>query len=130
MSQRGYLVDRCPRCSAWMPRATPEQHAALQMLLVDISLAQDWPPGSGKLHGPSVWWELIVAAYDRLQKREAELLPAIDGEGFDGNGLDFARGPRRRRRLNIAEIGEIIEYASAWAAERGIPRHRPERKAA
>jgi hypothetical protein len=115
------MVDRCPRCSSWMPRATPGQHAALQMLLEDVALQQDWPVGSGKLHGPAKWWELLAAAYDRTQKNAVELLPAIDGVGFDGNGLDFVRGPRRRRRLNIAEIGEIIEFIRAWAiAERGL----------
>lgn len=94
------------------------------MALIDVSMHQDWPPGSGKLQGPSAWWELFVAAYDRLQKREAELMPAIDGVGFDGNGFDFVRGPRRRRKLNTAEIGEIIEYVKAWSAERGVPERR------
>ena len=100
------------------------------MLLSDISTQQDWPPGSGKLQGPSKWWELFIAAFDRLQKAECELLPAIDGVGFDGHGLDFVRGPRRRRRLNIAEIGEVIEYINAWAAERGIKRRRPQKEEA
>ncbi|MDP2622093.1 MAG: recombination protein NinB [Hyphomicrobiales bacterium] len=120
MSNRGYLVDRCPRCLAWMRRATPEQHGALQAVLEDIARQLPWPPGSTDLHGVPTWWELLIAAFDRLQKREAVLLPAIDGEGFDGNGMDFVRGPRRRRNVNSVEISEIIEYARAFGVERGV----------
>jgi len=112
-----------------MPRASPEQHAALQMVLIDISLHQDWPTGSGRLRGPSFWWQLVAAAYDRLKKVECELVPAMDDVGFDGNGMDFVRGERRRRQLNNVEISEIIEYANAWCAEKNIPRRR-EKKAA
>lgn len=102
-----------------MPRATPPQHAALQMLLIDFSLQIQWPPKSGRLIGPPAWWELIVAAYDRMKKSEAILLPAIDGVGFDGHGFDFVRGARRRRQLNREEISEIIEYASDLLINRG-----------
>lgn len=117
MSSRGYLVDRCPRCQAWMRRASPQQHAALQAVLEDIAKGLKW---SGQYVGPSSWWELIIAAFDRLQKGEAVLLPAIDGLGFDGNGFDFVRGPRRRRQLNNQEIGEIIEYSRAFAIDKGV----------
>lgn len=113
-----------------MPRATPEQHGALQMALTDIAMQKDWPNGSGKLHGPKYWWQLIVAAYDRMKKLECELVPAIDGVGFDGRGFDFVRGERRRRQLNQVEIGEIIEFTNAWAADNGVHRRKQDRKAA
>jgi len=113
-----------------MSRATPGQHTALHMTLVDVAMQRDWPPRSGQLQGPSAWWELTVAAYDRLQQRPAVLMPAIDGLGFDGNGLDFVRGPRRRRNLNVAEISEIVEYLRAWAIDQGVTLHVPEEKAA
>jgi hypothetical protein len=116
MRERGYLVDRCPRCSAWMPKATGLQHSGLQLILEDIARQQPWPVDSAKLHGPKWWWQLLIAAYDRTQKpSDAELVPAIDGVGYDGRGLDFVRGPRQRRSLNIAEIGEIKEFIRAWA---------------
>jgi hypothetical protein len=120
--QRAYLVDRCPHCLGWMPRAKQPQHAVLQFLLEDIAAAQDWPPGSNSYLGPSRWWELFIAAFDRAQDRPALLLPAIDGVGFNGGGFDFVRGPRRRRNLNAQEIGEITEYVMCWASERGIER--------
>lgn len=127
---RGALVDRCWKCGTLLRRASPEQHAALEMALQDIAAQKDWPKGSGKLHGPSWWWQLIIAAFDRLKKVECELVPAIDGVGFDGNGMDFVRGERRRRSLNNVEISEIIEYTNAWAAEHGVKRRRPQKEAA
>lgn len=113
-----------------MRRASPDQHSALHMVLIDIAMQKDWPPGSGNLHGPTKWWQLIVAAYDRLSKEDLEVLPAIDGVGFDGNGFDFVRGERRRRQLNSIEIGEIIEYAQAWAIDQGVRLNESKRKAA
>ncbi len=130
MRERGYLVDRCPRCLSWMPRATGPQHAGLQMILEDIARQQDWPIGSGKLHGPNWWWQLLIAAHDRTQKpSDAELVPAIDGIGYDGRGFDFVRGARQRRNLNIAEIGEIKEYIRAWAiVDRGLKLREPKQE--
>ncbi len=103
-----------------MRRASQTQHAALQATLEDIARQLPWPPSSSDLHGVPTWWELICAAFDRLQKQEAALLPAIDGEGFDGNGFDFVRGPRRRRKVNSVEISDIIEFARAFGVERGV----------
>lgn len=117
---RGYMVDFCPRCRARMPRATAEQHGALQAVLEDIALQKDWPPGSGNFRGPRKWWPLVVAAFDRLKEQEVEILPAIDGIGFDGNGFDIVRGERLRRNVNNVEVSEIIEYARAWAIDQGV----------
>lgn len=111
------MVSKCWRCGTFLYRASPEQHAALQGVLEDIALQVLW---GGQLRGVPTWWELIVAAYDRLKKDEAELLPAIDGRGFDGNGMDFVRGARRRRHLNDHEISEIIEFARAWAIDHNV----------
>lgn len=126
---RGALIDKCWRCGQWLHRASAEQHAALQAVLEDIALQVQWPPKSGELIGVSRWWQLIVASYDRLNKETAELMPAIDGVGFDGNGFDFVRGERRRRRLNSREISEIIEFARSWGAnEHGVKFREFEKK--
>lgn len=114
-----------------MPRALPEQHAVLEFVLEDVSRQLCWPKGGGALHGQSWWWQMIVASYDRLKGEECELVPAIDGKGFDGHGYDFVRGERRRRKLNNKEISEIIEYARAFAIDHGVKLSEPkERQAA
>ena len=124
MSQRSALVDKCWKCGTWLRRASPEQHAALEMSLEDLALQLPWPPANPALHGVTWWWQMIIAAFDRLKGSECELAPAIDGIGFDGRGFDFVRGERRRRQLNNVEIGEIIEYTNAFAAEHGVKRRR------
>ena len=113
-------MDRCGRCGFWLHRASASQHAALQAVLEDIALQLDWPQGSGNYRGPKRWWPLIVAAFDRLHGYETEILPAIDGIGFDGSGMDFVRDERLRRQVESVEISEIIEYTLAWGVERGV----------
>lgn len=138
---RGALVDKCWRCGTWLRRATPEQHGALQMSLEDIATQLLWPipevlarfPWSGppQLHGVQWWWEMIIVAFDRLtQAEQGEMVPAIDGQGFDGRGVDFVRGARLRRQLNDREISELIEYANAFAADNGVRRRNKNREAA
>lgn len=119
--QRGYLVDRCPKCLAWMVRVTLEQHAALQMIYQDFALQRDWPRGSGQLHGPTVWKRLIIAAWERTQGHAAEFYPAIDGAGVDAIY-------RRQSRLNRSEASEVIEFAKSVAAELDVVLHEPEPK--
>ena len=63
---------------------------------------------------------MIIPAFDRLKKQEVEMVPAIDGIGAGGNGFDFVRGARRRRKVNSVEISEIIEYARSWAIDQGV----------
>lgn len=124
-----------------MTRATPGQHAALQMALEDISLQLLWPtpevlerfPHSGppSLRGVSWWWQMIIQAFDRLNDAgQSQLEPALDGIGFDGRGMDFVRGARLRRNLNCVEISPIIEYVSAFASEHDVKRRHPEKAAA
>lgn len=138
---RGALVDKCHRCGTWLRRASAEQHEALHMALLDIALQLPWPtpavlrrfPSSGppRLRGSTWWWQMMVQAFDRAKDAEDfEMAPAVDGLGFDGRGMDFVRGARKRRKVNSVEISEMIEYVNAFAAEHNVPRRKKERKAA
>lgn len=138
---RGALVDKCHNCGTWLRRASAEQHEALQMALMDIALQLPWPtpailrrfPNSGppRLRGVTWWWQMMIQAFDRAKDAEDfEMAPAVDGLGFDGRGMDFVRGARKRRKVNSVEISEMIEYVNAFAAEHGVQRRKKERKAA
>lgn len=116
----GALVNRCGRCGHWLRRATGPQHAVLQAVLEDIALQLHWPPGSGQYRGPKKWWPLIIAAFDRIKGYETEIVPAIDGIGFDGSGFDFVRDERLRRNVESVEISEIIEFTRAWAIDHNV----------
>lgn len=137
----GSMVSKCWRCGTRLYRASADQHSALQMALGDLAAFLAWPtpevlrrfPDSGppRLHGPDWWWQMVVQAYDRLKDAEDfEMVPAIDGLGFDGRGMDFVRGARLRRSVNDREISEIIDYVSAFNAHNGVPRRKKEKAAA
>lgn len=126
---RGSLVSKCHRCGASLWLAPAEKHAPLHGVLEDLALQLVWPTPEiaplfphikPELHGPDWWWQKIVLAFDRLKGEEFELSPAIDGRGFDGNGLDLVRGARLRRSINSVEVSEMIEYARAFAIEHGV----------
>lgn len=115
-----------------MRRATPAQHAALQMVCEDIALQLRWPNIDGELvlMGPDAWAQLFILSYDRAHGGDGTLMQAIDGHGFDGRGFDPVRR-RKRSRLNIAEGSEVIEFALAFAIEHKVKlREKKQRRAA
>lgn len=87
-----------------------EQNSKFHALLHDISTQKQW---AGKWLDIEAWKRLIVAAWERAEKRPAEFYPAIDGAGFD---VVY----RRTSRMNKNEMIELIDFATAWAVDQGI----------
>lgn len=87
-----------------------EQNSKLHALLHDISSQKKW---AGQRLDIEAWKRLLVAAWERSEKRPAEIYPALDGAGFD---VVY----RRTSRMNKQEMIELIEYATAWAIENGV----------
>jgi hypothetical protein len=81
-----------------------DQNAKLWALLSDISRAM---PG-GRRHTPEVWKELFCHACGHAVQFEMGL-----------NGQPFPTG-FRTSRMSKAEMSDLIEFISAWAAEQGI----------
>jgi hypothetical protein len=81
-----------------------DQNAKLWALLSDISRAM---PG-GRKHTPEVWKELFCHACGHAVQFEMGL-----------NGQPFPTG-FRTSRMSKAEMSDLIEFISAWAAEQGI----------
>lgn len=79
------------------------------MVCIDIDRQRDWPAGSGLYIGPKNWKQLLIAAWERYNEREAKILPAIDGEGFD---VVY----RRSSRLSKTEASEVLEFANSFLA--------------
>lgn len=92
-----------------------EQNARLHALLSDIAEQKQW---AGKLLDVESWKRLIVAAWSRANAGAMEVIPAIDGHGFD---VLY----RKTSRLTKQEMSELIEYATAWAIDQGIELHDP-----
>ena len=114
MSVKSYVVDKCPHCAGTLRQRSTEQNARLHALLSDIAEQKQW---AGKSLDTESWKRLIVAAWSRTGGG-AEIVPAIDGAGFD---VIY----RRTSRMTKQEMSELIEYATAWAIDQGITLHDP-----
>ena len=112
---RGYIVDKCPHCSGTLRQRSPEQNDKLHALLSDIAEQKDW---AGKKLDTESWKRLMVAAWCRSNQGNVDIVPAIDGAGFD---VIY----RRTSRFTKQEMSELLEYATAWAIENGITLHDP-----
>jgi hypothetical protein len=112
-----FFTSRCPHCHQLIEVITEPQKVAFQLMCLDIDRGRDWPEGSGHRIGAKKWKQLIILAWERYHERDAEILPAIDGDGFD---VVY----RRDSRLSKPEASEILAFTDAWMAERGIKRSR------
>ena len=110
MSTKGYLVDRCPHCGKTLRQRSIEKNAHLHAVLSEISQQRQW---AGQWLDTETWKRLMVAAFEREQKRSVEVYPAIDGHGVD---VVY----RRTSRMTQEEIRELIHFAEAWAIEQGV----------
>lgn len=85
-------------------RRTADQNARLWAMLSDVSRAK---PG-GRMHVPEVWKCLFMQACGHAVQFEMGL-----------NGQPFPTG-FRSSRLTKAEMGDLMEFISAWGSERGV----------
>lgn len=87
------------------PTRNLEQNALLWTLLHAISDAVDW---HGRRLSPEDWKHIFSASLRKLQ-----VVPNLEGTGFVALGLSTSKMSRR-------EFSDLIELATAFAAERGI----------
>jgi NinB protein len=108
-----FFCDWCPHCGNLIQQRTSPQSAALYHLLSRTSKERDWPAGSGKYLPVKPWQQLFIASWERAAGRNVLLLPAIDGVGFTGHGIDivFERGSRLAKK----EMSELTEAGTAMA---------------
>ncbi len=116
-----FFAERCPHCGLPIEVITEPQKVAFQLLCMDIDRQRQVPEGSGHHLGAKAWKQMLISAWERAHDREVEVLPAIDGVGWD---VVF----RRADRLSKTEASEIIAFADAWCAERGIVRSKSRRE--
>ncbi len=121
---RGYLVDRCDRCSSLLVRMTAEQHSAVEMVYVELAAQLDWPRGSGIKRTPWEWHQLMLAAFAEEQGWQPEFLPALNGHGL------VMTTRTKQSRLTKRQGSELIEFAKSWAIDQGVVLHEQEQQAA
>jgi hypothetical protein len=115
VSQRGYVVDKCPHCGKSIRQRSVEKNAHLHAVLGEISKQKQW---AGQWLDIEAWKRLMVAAFEREKGHSVQVYPAIDGHGID---VVY----RRTSRMSQEEIRELIYFAEAWALSNGVELKEP-----
>lgn len=86
------------------------QNARLHAMLTELSKRAEW---HGQKLPMETWKRLCTAAWMREERQSPQLVPALDG-----NGVDIIY--ERTSKLSKAEMGRLMEWVEALAAEQGI----------
>jgi hypothetical protein len=92
------------------PTRNLEQNALLHAVIADIANQVEW---YGKKLSPDIWKRLCVAAWLREKNEQPELIPALDGKGFD---VIF----EKTSQLTLAQCSELIEWCFAFGASHEV----------
>lgn len=87
-----------------------DQNRALHAMLSDISRQVEH---YGKRFDVETWKRLCTAAWLREEGEQAQLIPALDGQGFD---LVFAR----TSKLTIKQCASLLEWISAYGSQASV----------
>lgn len=95
------------------PTRTHEQNAMLHAALTDIAEQFPW---HGQKLSVDVWKRLCTASWLREIGESPEMIPALDGKGFD---VIF----ERTSQLTVAQMTSLIEWTMAFAVQHGVTLH-------
>lgn len=113
MAGRGTLVDRCDQCGAVLRPMTPEQHAAVTAVYEDLALQVDYPPRSGQMWDSWAWHQIVIGLFAEEQGWELpKFVPTP-------KGAPIPLYRQKQSRLTKRQGSELIEFAKAYAANRG-----------
>jgi hypothetical protein len=87
------------------------QNRLLHSRINDIAKQCQW---AGRKWDTEEWKRLLTAAWCRTRNEGAEMVPAIDGKGFD---VLYQRTSKLSRR----ECAELSEYVMAWGSSLDVP---------
>lgn len=94
-----------------------DQNRALHAMLADISRQVEH---YGKKFDVETWKRLCTAAWLREEGEQAQLIPALDGNGFD---VVFVH----TSRLTVAQCASLITWVEAYGAQAGVRWTQPDR---
>lgn len=92
------------------PTRNADQNALLHACLTDIAKQVDW---CGKRLSVDVWKRLCTAAWLREEGESPEMIPALDGKGFD---VIF----ERTSKLSVKQCASLTTWVQAFGAEKGV----------
>lgn len=108
-------LDRAPdgfRVTIEEPKRSSEQSALMWVHLTTLSRELKW---HGLTLSAEDWKDLLTAGL----KREARIVPNIEGNGFVALGM-------RTSTMSKAELGEFLDFIDAFAAREGVNLDREE----
>lgn len=88
-----------------------KQNRLLHSRIKDVAQHCEW---AGKKWDTESWKRLLTAAWCRTRNEGVEIVPAIDGKGFD---VLY----QRTSKLSRAECADLSEFIMAWGSEQGVP---------
>lgn len=106
----GYVVEVKQR------NRNTDQNALLHALLGEIAEQKQW---AGQKWDTESWKRLLTAAWMRTRAESVQMVPAVDGHGFEALY-------RRTSTLTKGECAELIDFIQAWAVDQGIRFHEHE----
>lgn len=86
------------------------QNRLLHDALSDIAEQVEW---HGKRLSKDVWKRLCTAAWLREVGESPEMIPALDGKGFD---VIF----ERTSKLNVSQMTSLIEWVNVFGTQNGV----------
>lgn len=86
------------------------QNRLLHSRINDVARQCEW---AGKKWDTEDWKRLLVSAWCRMRNEGVNLVPAIDGQGFD---VIY----RRTSKLSRKECVELSDYVMAWGSDHGV----------
>ncbi len=91
------------------PTRNADQNAALHAALTDIAKQVQW---HGKKFNVLTWKRLTMASFLRELGQQPELIPALDGNGFD---VIF----ERTSKLGVKKFSAYLEWVYAFGTQNG-----------
>jgi hypothetical protein len=87
------------------------QNRLLHSRIADVARQCEW---AGKKWDAEAWKRLLTAAWCRTRNEGVEMVPAIDGKGFD---VLY----QRTSKLSRAECSELCDFIMAWGSSLDTP---------
>jgi hypothetical protein len=94
-----------------------DQNRALHAMLADISRQVEH---YGKKFDVETWKRMCTAAWLREEGEQAQLIPALDGNGFD---VVFVH----TSKLNMKQCASLITWVEAYGTQAGVRWTQPDR---
>ena len=96
-----------------------DANARLHAMLTDVSRQVVW---AGQKWDTEAWKRLTVASWMRTRNQSAQIVPALDGHGFD---VIY----QRTSELSGSEVSDLMSFIEAWGVEQGVNFTEPRQSA-